>query len=78
MKFVLIRVIRAFIVVGEEVGKITDELKSKNEQIDWNKIYTFRNILVHHYFGINVDIVWQIICTDLPKLKDDLNQILKA
>jgi len=65
-----------FIVIGEEVGKLTDDIKAKNGQIDWQKISTLRNIIAHHYFGINVDIVWQIICDDLPKLKDDLNKIL--
>ena len=65
-----------FIVIGEEVGKLTDELKEKNYQIDWQKIYTFRNIIAHHYFGINVDIVWQIICYDIPKLRDDLDKLL--
>ena len=65
-----------FIVIGEEVGKLTDELKSKNELIDWQKIYSLRNIIAHHYFGINVDIVWQIISIDLPKFKDDLNILL--
>jgi len=65
-----------FIVIGEDVGKLTDELKANNGQIDWQKIYTLRNIIAHHYFGINVDIVWQIICIDLPKLRTDLNIIL--
>ena len=65
-----------FIVIGEEVGKLTDEIKSKNEQINWQKIYSLRNIIAHHYFGINVDIVWQIISIDLPKLKEDLNILL--
>ena len=65
-----------FIVIGEEVGKLTDDIKIKNGQIDWQKISTLRNITAHHYFGINVDIVWQIIVDDLPKLKDDLNKIL--
>ncbi len=65
-----------FIVIGEEVGKLTDEIKLKNEQINWQKIYSLRNIIAHHYFGINVDIVWQIISIDLPKLKDDLNILL--
>ena len=65
-----------FIIIGEEVGKLTDEIKSKNEQINWQKIYSLRNIIAHHYFGINVDIVWQIISIDLPKLKEDLNILL--
>ncbi len=65
-----------FIVIGEEVAKLTDEVKAKNEHIDWSKIYNLRNIIAYHYFGINVDIVWQIISNDLPKLKDDLNKLL--
>jgi len=65
-----------FIVIGEEVGKLTDEVKAKNKQINWHKIYTLRNIIAHHYFGINVDIVWEIISKDLPKLNDDLKKLL--
>ena len=61
-----------FIVIGEQVGKLSDEIKLKNVKINWQKIYSFRNILAHHYFGINVDVVWQIIQTDLPKLKEEL------
>ena len=67
-----------FIVIGENVGKLSNELKGKNEKIDWEKIYSFRNIIAHHYFGINVDIVWQIISIELPKLRDELNKILKG
>lgn len=65
-----------FIVIGEQVGKLTDTIRSKNEQINWQKINSLRNIIAHHYFGINVDIVWQIIRFDLPKLKEDLNSLL--
>ncbi len=65
-----------FIVIGEEVGKLSENIKAKNKQINWQKIYGFRNIIAHHYFGINVDLVWQIICKDLPKLKADLERLL--
>ena len=66
-----------FIIIGEQVGKLTEEVKANNEQINWQKIYSLRNILAHHYFEINVDVVWQIINIDLPKFKDDVNKILK-
>ena len=65
-----------FMVIGEEVGKLTDEIKARNEHINWQKIYTLRNIIAHHYFGINVDIVWEIISKDLPKLNDNLKKLL--
>lgn len=62
-----------FIVLGENVGKLSEQYKNKNQHINWQKIYGLRNIIAHHYFGINVDIVWQIIHNDLPKLRKDLN-----
>ena len=67
-----------FIVIGEESGKLSDEFKLNNDQVNWFKIYGLRNIIAHHYFGINVDIVWQIICNDLPKLRDDLIKVLNS
>ena len=65
-----------FIVTGEIVGKISDDLKSKTPEVDWQRVYSFRNILAHHYFGINVDIVWQIIQNDVPKLRENVLNIL--
>jgi uncharacterized protein with HEPN domain len=65
-----------FIVIGEQVDKLTEEIKANNEQINWQKIYSLRNILAHHYFGINVEIVWQIIKVELPQLKEDLNKLV--
>ena len=65
-----------FIVIGEQVDKLTVEVKANNEQINWQKIYSLRNILAHHYFGINVEIVYQIISVELPKLKEDLNKLV--
>jgi uncharacterized protein with HEPN domain len=66
-----------FIVIGEVVGNLSDDLKSQIPDIDWLRIYSFRNILAHHYFGINVDIVWQIIQNDIPKLKETIDKILE-
>ncbi len=66
-----------FIVLGEESGKLSDEIKKTNPQVNWSKVYGLRNIIAYHYFGINVDIVWQIIHNDLPMLKNDLNRMIK-
>jgi uncharacterized protein with HEPN domain len=66
-----------FIVLGEEAGKLSDEFKLRNENINWSKIYGLRNIIAHHYFGINADLVWQIIKNDIPKLKEQINALLK-
>ena len=65
-----------FIVLGEEVGKLSDEFKQRNEQVNWEKIYGLRNIIAHHYFGINVDLVWQIVENDVPKLNEQIKSMV--
>ncbi len=66
-----------FIVIGENVGKLSKEIITENPQINWHKINGLRNIIAHHYFGINVEIVWQIIQIDLPVLIAELNTLIK-
>ncbi|MCF6332504.1 MAG: DUF86 domain-containing protein [Draconibacterium sp.] len=66
-----------FIVLGEEVGKLSDDYKLKNTQINWAKIHGLRNIIAHHNFGINVDLVWQIIQNDLPNFRKQISQLVK-
>ena len=65
-----------FIVMGEAVGKLSEEFKEKQSQIDWRKIYAFRNVLAHDYFGIYPAEVWEIIKKQLPKLQTGLTAIL--
>ena len=64
-----------FIVLGESVGKLSEAFKELHAHIDWRKIYAFRNVLAHDYFGIYPLEVWEIIQKHLPKLKADLEAI---
>jgi uncharacterized protein with HEPN domain len=61
-------VIRNFEVVGEAANRLPDEFKKIHNDIDWFKIRGFRNRIVHHYFGIDFEIVWQIKETYLPEI----------
>ena len=65
-----------FVVLGEIVSKLSTDIKEKHNNINWNKIYGFRNILAHDYFGILPEEVWEIIIKHLPKLKTDLNLLI--
>ena len=67
-----------FIALGECISKISDKFRSDNPNINWNKIYAFRNILAHDYFGILPEEVWQIIKKHLPILKADLENIIST
>ena len=65
-----------FVVIGEMVEKITDDLKNEHKNIEWVKIKGFRNLVAHDYFGIDAEEVWQIIKTKIPMLKSDISKIL--
>ena len=66
-----------FIVLGEAVNKLSDEFREQQSDIDWRRIYAFRNELAHDYFGIYPAEVWAIIKKHLPKFKNDLVTLLK-
>ncbi|MDY6931184.1 MAG: HepT-like ribonuclease domain-containing protein [Halobacteriota archaeon] len=66
-----------FIIIGEMVERLTDQLKEANNHIDWIKIKGFRNLVAHDYFGIDAEEVWQIATTHLPQLKTNLKKILE-
>lgn len=59
-------------IIGEAANQITVENKSNFPEIDWREIVALRNILIHEYFGIDANIVWQIIKIDIPDLKTKL------
>lgn len=54
-------VIRNFEIIGEAANRLPEDLKDKNDEIDWHKIRGLRNRIVHGYFGINYNIIWSII-----------------
>jgi len=70
-------VIRDFEIIGEAVGKLTDELRREYPDVEWQDIKDFRNLLIHEYFGVDLEIVWKIIQDDLPVLMDAVRGILR-
>ena len=59
-------VLRNFEVLGEASKLISEELKLTNPLVEWRLITDFRNILIHHYFGIDYTAVWTAIKESLP------------
>ena len=74
MRFATIKQIE---IIGEAANYISDEIKAKYFEIQWRQIIGLRHILVHEYFGIDDQLIWQIIMNDLPKLKEDIRQVIK-
>ncbi len=63
-------------IIGEAVRSIDPASKQKHPSIPWRQIAGMRNILVHDYFRINQEIVWETVETHLPVLKDQVQQVL--
>ena len=76
-KIVFDAVLMNFIVIGETIGKLSNDLKNEYDYIGWIKINNFRNVIAHDYFGIDAEEVWQIIKDDIPVFISNLKKILK-
>lgn len=64
-------------IIGEAARALPDNFTDKYPDIPWSKIIGMRNILVHNYFGIDVDVVWAVIVNELPSLKEKTMAILQ-
>ncbi len=70
-------VVRNFELIGEAANRLPDQFKSEYQQIDWRRIRGFRNRIVHDYFGIDFQIVWNIKNDFLPKMIEDLKKLIR-
>ncbi len=64
-------------VIGEAAGRVSRDLVQRHPQVPWARLVAMRNIIVHDYLSVDMDIVWQAAVRDLPPLKQQLQSILK-
>ena len=68
-------VIRNLEVIGEAAGKLPESIRNAAQTIEWHKIIGLRNILIHEYFGVDIDMLWRTIQDDLPNLHKEIQKI---
>ena len=68
-------VIRNLEILGEATKNLSEELRAAHSGVPWKSMAAARDRLIHHYFGVNLDIVWQIVSTELPKVNEQLPTI---
>lgn len=71
-------VIRNFEVIGEAAKRVHDDFKRRHPEIEWKRIRGFRNRIVHEYFGIDFEMVWQIKEENLDELIAKLSSLHEA
>jgi len=70
-------VIREFEIIGEAAKHLSEELLSNYQEVEWRDLTDFRNLLIHEYFGVDFEIVWNVIQQDLPVLENVINKMIK-
>lgn len=71
-------VVRSIEIIGEASKKLDDEFKFTHSQIEWKKMAGTRDRLIHDYFGVDYEIIWDIIVSKLPELQFQITEILKG
>jgi uncharacterized protein with HEPN domain len=70
-------VIRNLEIIGEATKSLSTGLREKHPDVPWKGMAGVRDRLIHHYFGVNLDIVWDIVAVELPVLESQVEAILQ-
>jgi uncharacterized protein with HEPN domain len=69
-------IVRSLEVIGEAVKKLPMELRNAYPQVAWADMAGMRDVLIHHYFGVDYDIVWEVLEKEIPELQHELQRII--
>ena len=64
-------------IIGEAARGLSEEFRKKYSETPWPEIIAMRNILVHHYFGVETEEVWTTVERDMPELKKKIKKIIE-
>ena len=77
-KMLAFAVTRAIEVIGEAADHVSETFRDGHPQIPWRQIIGARNRLIHGYFAVDLDIVWQVVTQNLPELIEELEQLVES
>ncbi len=71
-------VLRNLEVIGEAVKQVPMDVRSAHPDVEWQKIAGLRDILIHAYFGVDLDIIWDVVSNKLPVLESRIREIAQG
>ncbi len=77
-KMLAFAVTRAIEVIGEAANHVPETFRVDHPQIPWRQIIGARNRLIHGYFAVDLDIIWQVVTQNLPELIEELEQLVES
>jgi uncharacterized protein with HEPN domain len=69
--------VRHLQIIGEAARALPQDIVDTTPQLPWSDIIGMRHILVHNYFGIDTELVWDVVSNSLPKLKGEIEKLLE-
>ena len=70
-------VLRNIEIIGEAVRGVAEETRDAHAEVPWKEMAGMRNRVIHHYFRVDIDVVWDIISQDLPPLREKIASLLE-
>jgi uncharacterized protein with HEPN domain len=70
-------VIRNLEIIGEAVKNLPADFREAHSEVEWRAVAGMRDKLIHHYFGIDMGIIWETARTDLPRFRKQIEDILR-
>lgn len=71
-------VVRRIEIIGEAIRHLPSDLKKEKADVPWQDIMDMRNKIIHEYFGVDLELVWEVVKKEVPTLKDQVNEILSS
>jgi uncharacterized protein with HEPN domain len=71
-------ILRNFEIIGEAARNVPERIKRKYPFVEWKEAIGFRNVLIHEYFGIDLESVWDTLKSNLPSLKNNIVKVLQS
>jgi uncharacterized protein with HEPN domain len=71
-------IVRSLEIIGEASKRVPVEMRNANPAVEWRAMARMRDRLIHDYFGVDLDIVWRVLQTNIPALQEEVRRILGA
>ncbi|ASJ09161.1 hypothetical protein A3L11_07935 [Thermococcus siculi] len=69
-------VLRNLEIIGEAAKNVPEDIREKYSSVPWRRVVGLRNVVVHHYFGVDLSVVWVIVSSQVGGLKEEVEKIL--